>query len=77
MVEVLELIAKYSQSRAKDCYKEIGESMQDEIRNKLKNMNSKLLINIFNQVAFNQKVPPEIRKEVIFEYYHRGGKIIF
>lgn len=68
--------AKYMQNKAKN-YEEIDESRLDEIRNGLKNLSSTQLKNIFTQIAFNQEVPLRIRKEVIFEYCRRGGKVYF
>ncbi|MEM5879660.1 MAG: hypothetical protein QXU74_04195 [Candidatus Aenigmatarchaeota archaeon] len=74
MAEVLELIAKYSQSRVKDLYGEIDEIELDEIRSMLRNLSGLEVENIFNQVI-SKEIPKAVRSEVFFEYVHRGGKI--
>ncbi|MEM5772626.1 MAG: hypothetical protein QXL86_00120 [Candidatus Aenigmatarchaeota archaeon] len=74
MAEVLELIAKYSQSRVKDLYGEIDEIQLDEIRNMLRSLSNSELKKVLGQVIL-KNIPESVKKEVIFEYVHRGGKL--
>jgi nucleoside triphosphatase len=70
--KILEEIKEYSQT----LNPEVKKIRLSEIRSNLKNLSSKEIEYLFNQVDSNPNIfPEETAEEIKFEYVHRGGKL--
>jgi hypothetical protein len=72
VLEILEEIKEYSQT----LNPEVKKIRLSEIRSNLKNLSSKEIGYLFNQVNSNLNIfSKDPAEEIKFEYAHRGGKL--